>query len=116
MGAVRMIARAELRRRSRPILLLAIFVGFAGAVVLTLAAGARRTDSALARFERDARSADLVVVAGDASEEQLARFRAVSGVAGVGMLRQVTLVVPGEELFLPSAAARTRPAVVLRSE
>ena len=50
MAAVWMRARAELRRRWRATLLLAMLVGLAGGVVLAALAGARRTDSAVDRF------------------------------------------------------------------
>ncbi|HEU5306840.1 MAG TPA: hypothetical protein VFW97_05910, partial [Acidimicrobiia bacterium] len=59
MGAVRMLARSELRRRWRSVVVLTLLVGVSGAVVLALIAGARRTESSLARFERESRAADL---------------------------------------------------------
>jgi hypothetical protein len=53
MAAVWARARAELRRRWRASVLLAVLVGLAGGVVLAAAAGARRTDSAMDRFLAD---------------------------------------------------------------
>lgn len=50
MAAVWVRARAELRARWRAALGLAILVGIAGGAVIAAAAGARRTDSAHARF------------------------------------------------------------------
>jgi FtsX-like permease family len=50
MAAVWVRARAELRRRWRATVLLAVLVGLAGGVVLAAVAGARRTDSAMDRF------------------------------------------------------------------
>jgi hypothetical protein len=50
MAAVRARVRAELRRRWRASVLLAVLVGLAGGVVLAAVAGARRTDSAMDRF------------------------------------------------------------------
>ena len=48
MGAVWMLARSELRRRWRSVVVLTLLVGFVGAVVLALVGGARRTDTSLA--------------------------------------------------------------------
>jgi hypothetical protein len=50
MAAVWVRAAAELRRRWRATVLLAVLVGLAGGVVLAAVAGARRTDSAVDRF------------------------------------------------------------------
>jgi hypothetical protein len=50
MAAVWVRARAELRRRWRATVLLAVLVGLAGGVVLAAVAGARRTDLAMDRF------------------------------------------------------------------
>jgi ABC-type lipoprotein release transport system permease subunit len=102
MGAIRMCARAELRRRWRHVVALTIFVGFAGAVVLALFAGARRTDSSLARFEQSSRAANLEVDAGDATPAQIEAFRHAPGVAAVGLLRQFTMTTRGGR-FLPTA-------------
>src|SRR5258708_30272178 len=51
----------EVRSRWRSWVLLAALVGLAGAVVLTAAAGARRTDSAYQRFLSSAHAADVLV-------------------------------------------------------
>jgi ABC-type antimicrobial peptide transport system permease subunit len=61
MRAVRARLRVELRSRWRAWLVLALFVGFAGGVVLTATAGARRTASAYSRFLRASHGADLLV-------------------------------------------------------
>jgi FtsX-like permease family len=50
MAAVWVRARAELRRRWRATVLLAVLVGLAGGVVLAAVAGSRRTGSAMDRF------------------------------------------------------------------
>ena len=75
MTAVWYRFRAELRTRWRAWLGLALLIGVATGAVLTLAAGARRTDSAYSRFLQAQHAADVVVVqaSGDASPE-LARF------------------------------------------
>ena len=61
MRAVMARLRVELRTRWRSWAVLALFVGFAGGVVLTTAAGARRTASAYTRFLRASHGADVVV-------------------------------------------------------
>jgi ABC-type lipoprotein release transport system permease subunit len=60
-GAVGMRLRAELRERWRSWLGLALLVGVGGGVVLALAAGARRTDSAYSRFVSAQNAWDVVV-------------------------------------------------------
>ena len=45
MGAVRMLGRPDPRRRWRSATVVTVLVGFVGAVVLALVAGARRTDT-----------------------------------------------------------------------
>jgi ABC-type lipoprotein release transport system permease subunit len=102
MGAVRMLARMQIRRRWGSIALLTLLVGFVGVVVLASVAGARRTASSLERFETASSSADVEVDAGDATAEQLREFRRTPNVVAVGALRQLTLF--GERQgFLPTA-------------
>jgi hypothetical protein len=50
MGAVWLRVRAQLRGRVRTTILLVLFAGLAGGIVLAAVAGARRTDVALPRF------------------------------------------------------------------
>ena len=50
MGAVWLRVRAQLRGRVRTTILLVVFAGLAGGIVLAAVAGARRTDAALPRF------------------------------------------------------------------
>ena len=78
-------------------------VGIAGAAVLGAAAGARRTQTSLDRFERATRSADVEVDVGDATAAQLAAFRREPNVATVAELRELAISLHGE--FLPLAAA-----------
>ncbi len=103
MGAVRMLGWSEMQRRWRSIVVLTVLVGFAGAVVLTLVAGARRTDSAVARFEAASRSANLEITAGNATPAELRDFERTPGVAAVGRLRQLTMVVDDGQ-FLATGA------------
>jgi hypothetical protein len=65
MNAVLMLASSRLRRRWRAWVALAVLLGVAGGVVLTAAAGARRTDSAYPRYLEWSRADDLLVSLGD---------------------------------------------------
>jgi hypothetical protein len=72
MAAVWLRARAEVRRRWRATVLLAVLVGLTGGVVLAAVAGARRTGSAMDRFLAYNRPLDVSVVGLDmASVERL---------------------------------------------
>ena len=99
MPAVVVLARSELRRRWRSVVVLTLLVAFAGAVVLALLAGARRTNTALQRFDAASRAASVEITAGEASPAQLAEFLRTPGVAAVGEVRQFPLVTHGQ--FLP---------------
>ena len=107
MKAAWMLARSDLRRRWRSAIVLTLLVAFSGAVVLALVAGARRTESSLARFEQASRSADVEFDAGPVTPAQVDELRRVPGVAAVGQLEQLTLISrsgPFTNQFLPSAA------------
>jgi predicted lysophospholipase L1 biosynthesis ABC-type transport system permease subunit len=60
-AAVALVARAELRHRRAALLTLALLTFIASAVVLTIGAGVRRTDSSLERFERSTLASDVKV-------------------------------------------------------
>jgi ABC-type lipoprotein release transport system permease subunit len=98
MGAVLVLARSELRRRWRSVVVLTLLVAFAGAVVLALFAGARRTDTSLQRFDDESQSATVEVTAGDATRAQIAEFRRTPGIRAVAEVRQFPLVVDGQFL------------------
>ncbi len=61
MASLVWIVARQLRARWRSWALLAAIVGLAGAVVLTAAAGARRTDSAYGRFLDSVHASDVLV-------------------------------------------------------
>src|SRR5947209_10712539 len=89
-----MLGRSDLRRRWRSVVVLTLLVGFVGAVVLALVAGARRTDTSLERFDRSSRVGNIEVDIGDASAAQIDRFRHSPGVAAAAQLYQFTVVSP----------------------
>jgi ABC-type lipoprotein release transport system permease subunit len=109
VGAVGMVARGEIRRRWHSIVALTLLVGIVGAVVMAAAAGARRSDSALQRFNAASRSADAQVsvaaVNGTATRAELRAFGRVHGVAAVAVLNALFAVVPGAPNLTATAAA-----------
>ena len=83
MRAVWMLAGSDLRRRWRSVIVLTLFVGVAGAVVLALVAGARRTESsALARFERSTPVTASVEIHGRGGHRTPSPRRACAGPRG----------------------------------
>jgi ABC-type lipoprotein release transport system permease subunit len=78
MDAIWAWARSELRRRRRANLALSALIALSGAVALTTAAGARRTESAFDRFIEDSDTASVQVQYGtdeDIDDEVLAAFQ-----------------------------------------
>jgi hypothetical protein len=63
VSTVRVVARRDLGRRWRRLLVVILLVGFVGGFTLAMAAGARRTSSALDRFKSGRRSADVELAA-----------------------------------------------------
>ena len=61
-AAIWLTLRADLRRRWRPLLALALLLGLLGGVVLTAAAGARRTDTAYPRLLASANASQVSIV------------------------------------------------------
>ena len=102
MSAVWFLARADLRRRWLGAFALVLLVGVAGGAVLAASAGARRTDSALARFEAVGRASTFEIDVGDVTAEQIAAIRRVPQVEAVGLLRQTALYNEAAG-FVPSA-------------
>jgi ABC-type lipoprotein release transport system permease subunit len=100
-----MLAGLEIRRRGRRILVLMLLLGVVGGVVLSSVAGARRSSSALARFNALSRAADLELTVGDASPSQLQAFRAVKGVDSFAPLRGGALNFPSAPQLQAIASA-----------
>ena len=61
MPAVMARLKTELRSRWRAWAAVALLIGLSGGVVLTTAAGARRTDTAYARFLQQSHASDVLV-------------------------------------------------------
>src|ERR671931_2801091 len=66
MSAIWMRARAELRSNWRATVALVLMIGLAGGVVMSAAAGARRTDSSYGRFLAWAHAPDAGLTTGAA--------------------------------------------------
>ena len=118
MGAVGMVARGELRRRWRSVVVLTLLVGIIGAVVMAAAAGARRSDSALPRFIASSRSADAQVsvtaIGGASTPAKLRAFSRVPDVAAMAVLNALFAVVPrAPNLTATAAAADTKFGTVV---
>jgi hypothetical protein len=104
MGAAWLIVRADLRRRRRAMLAMALLIGLVSGVVLVAAAGARRTDTAYPRFLSRSYAADLLVTpaqSGLVSPTQpgfRGYFRAVAGlpqVASADVVAFLQMSLPG---------------------
>lgn len=90
MGAVGLLARGEFRRRWRSVVGLMVLVGVVGGLVLATAAGARRSETALARFSSASRSSDvslLLAFGYTPTGAQLGELRRVPDVAAISVLR-----------------------------
>jgi hypothetical protein len=102
MGPAWFIVRADLRRRWRAMLAMALLIGLVSGVVLVAAAGARRTDTAYPRFLSRSHAADLLVSPTQSGFRGY--FRAVAGLpqvasADVVAFLQMSLPVPGASPF-----------------
>jgi ABC-type lipoprotein release transport system permease subunit len=97
MAAVRMLAGRELRRRWRSTIALVLLVGVVGALVLATAAGARRTETALDRFDAFSRRSDVEISIGLPNADRLDRFRRTPGVGDVVVLRGYAILPEGKQ-------------------
>ena len=94
MGAISLLVRAELRRRWRSLVVVALLVAFAGGATLAAVAGARRTSTAFDRFRETTRNHDVLLFAQGINRADVERLRALPGVAAIGYLRQLALIRP----------------------
>lgn len=102
MASVWLALRADLRVRWRVMVGLAVLLGLVGGVVLTAAAGARRTDTAYPRMLQWASAAQVDVVP-NSSEPATAYFAAlgklpqVASMSTVGLYQAALPVRPGQQ-------------------
>jgi hypothetical protein len=110
MGALRLTLRAELRRRWRPMLGLALLLGVIGGVVLTAAAGAQRTDTAYPRLLQWARAAQVQLIPnGDTIPSRY--FAALGQLPQVAAMSTVGLY----QATLPGRGSRLTPVETMSS-
>jgi hypothetical protein len=103
-----MLGMVESRRRWRHLVLLTVLVGVVGAVVLATAAGARRSATALDRFDAQSRAANLELSVGSPTDAQLQEFRRAAGVEAMAVLRGGAFVVPSAPQLQAIATATDR--------
>ncbi len=113
MGATLLVGGARLRRGWRGAVVVALLVGVVGAVVFATAAGARRSGSALARFDAYSRPSMLEVSAGDVTAAQVAQFARSPGVAAVAVLHPLAVAPRGASNVKLAAAVDTKLGTVL---
>jgi ABC-type lipoprotein release transport system permease subunit len=93
-----MLASAEVRRRWRGLVVLALVVGVVGAVVLATVAGARRSETSLRRFNMWSRSADVQFQVGSLTAPtrgQVVALGRAQGVASFAALHVFAMQFPG---------------------
>ena len=99
MAAAWVFLRAELRRRWRAWLSVALLAGAFAGVVTAAAAGARRTDSAYPRLLAWSKAPDMLIVSGysaDFAPLPRAALARLPQVTAVGYVRGISLVAPDD--------------------
>src|SRR6516162_775004 len=94
MTTVWLALRADVRRRWPALLSLALLLGLIGGVVLTAAAGARRTDTAYPRLLRWANASQLEIMPGGTDPALLAAVRRLPQVAAMWSALQYNIALP----------------------
>ncbi|HTZ29583.1 MAG TPA: FtsX-like permease family protein [Streptosporangiaceae bacterium] len=94
MATVWLALRADVRRRWRALVSLALLLGLAGGVVLTAAAGARRTDTAYPRLLSWANAAQVEVTPGESDPAYFTALARLPQAAAVETVNQYTVALP----------------------
>jgi hypothetical protein len=94
MDTLWLALRSDLRRKWRALVSLALLLGLAGGVVLTAAAGARRTDTAYPRLLDWASAAQLDVLPGAVVPPYFAALTRMPQVAAMSSAIQYNLGLP----------------------
>src|ERR1700675_3398928 len=113
VSAVGMLARREIRSRWRGAVMLVLLVGIVGAVVLSTLAGARRTDTALERFDAASRSADVSLfpaIGYTPTSVEMNALRRLPDVVAATELRSFAVVANDAPATLVILAKRDRDA------
>lgn len=91
-----LVARSEMRRRWRSVFVVTLLIVVVGTVVLATVIGARRSSTALARFDTYSHASDLEVDTDPrATPAQLSEFTRSPGVASVAILHAYAQQVEG---------------------
>lgn len=115
MRGVFFVARADLRRRWKAVALLTVVVGIVGGVVLTAAAGARRTSTSFDRFVASTRPGHATMTLGTDDEAEIAalvgRIARLPQVEGLVWADGVAVVPEGtgEQSYVPVGAQVGEP-------
>jgi len=94
MATVWLALRADVRGKWRALLSLALLLGLAGGVVLTAAAGARRTDTAYPRLLTWANASQVEVAPGEPDPAYFAALARLPQVAAAAPVNQYTVALP----------------------
>jgi hypothetical protein len=94
VGAVWQLSASEMRRRWRGVVVLILLVGAIGGVVLATVAGARRTTTALARFNSSTDAATAQMQVASATPAQLRAFAKVPEVKDFGIVAAFAVIDP----------------------
>jgi hypothetical protein len=103
MVAVWLRFRADVRRHGWALIVLGVLLGIAGGVVMTAAAGARRTDSTLSRYTRAVKPADVLANPDEPNQQVPPNW------AAVNRLPQVAAVGTEEGVLAIPVDARNHP-------
>jgi len=110
------LASHQIRARWRSTIAIALLVGLVGAIVLATAAGARRSDTALERFNAESLSSHLELSVGAPTSEQLEEFRATPGIVALAQLRAYAFDLPElSQLAIAAPVNRTMGRTLDRS-
>ena len=96
-AAIALLVLSDWRRRRASLVALVLLIGLAGGVVLTAAAGARRTASSLDRLAATTASADVVINVGQLEPPTIAAITDLPMVERSGAFSVVFAVVEGVE-------------------
>ena len=108
MASVWFALRAGMRRRWRALVSLALVLGLAGGVVLTAAAGARRTDTAYPRLLAWAGASQETVLLGGLDPAYFAALNQLPQVAAVATAMQYNIALP-----VPGGLPQRRPSTTV---
>jgi ABC-type antimicrobial peptide transport system permease subunit len=87
MGAVWLLSSSDVRRRGRNLIAITLLVAVVGAIVMATAAGARRSSTALDRFNAYSRTSTLEITVGQTQRSKIAEFARTPGIEALAVLQ-----------------------------